>query len=269
MMISVNRQEWRGGAPCRTPSVHTHSVLVLATHGAATIHQRERFELGPGDAYLVPAGEPHRVLASRGAHGWGLGFHAAGEDPGETAALLDPFERVRAGASAVVRLPAGRQEHVLGLLRELQVETSRRGPGEAHEEIVQRSLLRLILAEIARASARVPAPPRLPSLVGDALRFIEQRCLGPLSLGDVAAAVHRSPAHVTTMLRRATGRSAVQWIIAGRMAEARRRLLHTDEQVEIIAERVGYADPTHFIRLFRRDHNATPAAWREEHRRAQ
>jgi AraC-like DNA-binding protein len=71
------------------------------------------------------------------------------------------------------------------------------------------------------------------------------------------------------MLRRATGRSAVQWIIAGRMAEARRRLLHTDEQVEIIAERVGYADPTHFIRLFRRDHNATPAAWREEHRRAQ
>jgi AraC-like DNA-binding protein len=54
----------------------------------------------------------------------------------------------------------------------------------------------------------------------------------------------------------------VAWIIAGRMAEARRRLLHSDESVEVIAERVGYADPTHFVRLFRREHGSTPAAWR-------
>ncbi len=44
--------------------------------------------------------------------------------------------------------------------------------------------------------------------------------------------------------------------------EARRRLLHSDERVDVIAERVGYADPTHFIRMFRREHGATPAAWR-------
>ena len=49
---------------------------------------------------------------------------------------------------------------------------------------------------------------------------------------------------------------------AGRMAEARRRLLHSDEHVDIIAERVGYADPTHFIRMFRRTHGATPGRWR-------
>jgi hypothetical protein len=35
-------------------------------------------------------------------------------------------------------------------------------------------------------------------------------------------------------------------------APGSRRLLHTDERVDIIAERIGYADPTHFIRLFRR-----------------
>ncbi len=34
----------------------------------------------------------------------------------------------------------------------------------------------------------------------------------------------------------------------------------------IVAERVGYADPTHFIRLFRRHHGATPAAWRQRER---
>jgi AraC-like DNA-binding protein len=50
------------------------------------------------------------------------------------------------------------------------------------------------------------------------------------------------------------------------MAEARRRLLHTEELIEIIAERVGYADVTHFIRMFRRHHDdLTPAAWRRAH----
>jgi len=54
----------------------------------------------------------------------------------------------------------------------------------------------------------------------------------------------------------------VQWIVSGRMAEARRLLLHSDEMVDVVAERVGYADATHFIRMFRREHGATPAAWR-------
>jgi AraC family transcriptional activator of pobA len=54
----------------------------------------------------------------------------------------------------------------------------------------------------------------------------------------------------------------VEWIIAARLAEARRLLLHGDEMVDVIAERVGYADATHFIRLVRREHGMTPAAWR-------
>ena len=53
--------------------------------------------------------------------------------------------------------------------------------------------------------------------------------------------------------------------ISSVVAEARRRLRSTDEIVEVIAERVGYADATHFIRLFRRAHGVTPAAWRTGH----
>lgn len=77
-----------------------------------------------------------------------------------------------------------------------------------------------------------------------------------------------NPAHVTTLVRRATGRPVQAWIIAGRLAEATRRLRHTDEIVDVIAERVGYADATHFIRLFRREHGITPAAWRSRQRSA-
>jgi AraC family transcriptional regulator, transcriptional activator of pobA len=136
-----------------------------------------------------------------------------------------------------------------------------------HGQVVQKSLLALVLAEVTRAASTAPSTSLQPSVVADALRYIERTCLQPISLSDVARALSKSPSHVTTALRQATGKSVVDWIIAGRLSEARNRLRHTDEMIEIIAERVGYADATHFIRLFRRAHGVTPAVWRDEQRR--
>ncbi len=219
--------------------------------------------LREGDVLLVPAGAPHRMLEARGMESWGLAFCVPCFAADGTASLLEPFERVREGASAVVQIPAARHAYLEGLFRELEsTGRERRGPTESLDA-VQRSLLTLILAEVDRASSSSGARQAAGgSVVTAALRFIERNCLGPLTLNDVAAAVGRTPTYVTTALTQATGRSAVQWIVSGRMAEARRLLLHSDEMIDVIAERVGYADATHFIRMFRREHGATPAAWR-------
>jgi AraC-like DNA-binding protein len=210
--------------------------------------------------FLIPAGEPHRRLDAHRPERWGLGFCVpcfAAEDAGS---LLEPFERVRAGAAAVVRIPSERHSFLENLFRELQGASDPRG--RAEPQAVQRSLLILILNEVRRAAGWESQARSPKSVVGDSLAFIERNCLRPLGLKEVASAVGRSPAYVTTALTRATGKSAVAWIIAGRMAEARRLLLHSDEMIDVVAERVGYADPTHFIRMFQRAHGTTPAAWR-------
>lgn len=229
------------------------------------MHQRERYDVQAGDVYLVPAGERHGLLRARAPESWGIRFFPACYAPSELGALLAPFERAASGASTVVHIPTSRQEYLVGLCAELHRETTRGGPA-AHVELTQKSLLALILTEVARASAVTSTAGLQPTLVGDALRFIERNCLLPLSLRDVAAAVNKSPSYVATTVKGATGKTVVEWIIAGRLAEARNRLLHTDERIDVIAERVGYADPTHFIRLFRRTHDATPAAWRARQR---
>lgn len=180
------------------------------------------------------------------------------------ATLLSPFERVRDGGAAVVHIPNERQQFLLGLFQELERLGGHSGPSHA-PETVRHSLLTLILNEVERAATPCDMGAMAgKSVVVDSLRFIERNCLRRLTLGDVARAVHRSPAYVTSSLTKATGRSAVEWIISGRMAEARRLLASSDELVEVIAERVGYADPTHFIRLFRRRHGATPSVWRAQ-----
>lgn len=249
---------------CR-PVVHDQMALGFLTAGSVVMQQRERFHLQPGDVFLVPAGVPHGTVAVRAPEAWGVRFCAACYATSELGPLFDPFERAASGASTVVHIPASRQEHLANLCAELQRETAR-GDLASHAELVQKSLLALILTEVARASSVTSIAGHHPTLVGDALRFIERNCLLPISLRDVAAAVRRSPSYVATTVKAATGKTVVEWIIAGRLSEACNRLLHTDEMVEIIAERVGYADPTHFIRMFRRVHNVTPGAWRARHR---
>lgn len=250
---------------CRGPVVHTYVALAVHTGGRVRVEHHGEHELGPGHLHLVPAGDAHRVLTASRPEMWGLAFCRTCLDPDRFGELLAPFDRVREGGSPVVELPAARQSHVLDLLRELEREQR----AAAAIPVVAESLLALVLAEILRAAgpARALEARRHPSLVARALTVIEARCLGPLSLDDVAAAVHRSPAHVATAVKRATGRTVVSWIVEGRLAEARRRLLETDEYVDVIAERVGYADPSHFVRLFRRHHGAPPAAWRARARR--
>lgn len=249
---------------CRAAGLatHTHAVLALYTAGEAVLDQRGRWRLTPGDVMLVPAGSAHRVEATEALEYWGVAFCAPCLIADGCAELLAPFERVRAGASPVVHIPEARRPFLVSLLRELE-ELTHTSP-RAVDAAVPRSVLTLVLHEVARATPPLArsAVAREGGVVADALRYIERNCLRPLTLREVARAVRRAPAYVTTALSRATGRSAVAWIVEGRMAEARRRLLQSDEHVDVIAERVGYADATHFIRMFRRMHGATPAAWR-------
>jgi len=249
--VVAARYAWRDAASHGpTPITHSYAALAFHTGGRSRVEMNGEWNVGEGDVLVVPAGAPHRMLEMRGLEAWWLSFRVpsfAAQGP-----LLEPFERVRDGAAAVVKIPAPRQEYLASLFRELE------SAGDDAREAVPTSLLRLILAGVERGSLGAPRGTGR-GVAFEALRFIERNCLRPLTLEAVAAAVRRSPTYVTTALTKATGRSAVQWIVSGRMAEARRLLLHSDARIEIVAERVGYADATHFIRMFRREHGVTPA----------
>lgn len=243
---------------------HDYVALAFYTGGSAKLlHQDQRLDVREGEAYLVPAGDSHGLVEARDRSAWGLRFRPATYAASDLEPLLEPLERVRSGASPVIPIPSSRQQHLAYLFAELRAQLTERARS-ADAAVVQKSLLGLILAEVKRAAVLSSTVERQTTIVGDALAFIERHCLEPISSRDVADAVHRSTAHVTTTLRKATGKSAGAWIIAGRMAEARNRLAHTDEPVDIVAERIGYADATHFIRLFRRTYGVTPAAFRNQ-----
>lgn len=126
----------------------------------------------------------------------------------------------------------------------------------------------LILVDVARLAEDVVGHLRRQErpILAEIFRFVEEHYAEPISLKDVAQAVNLSRGYLTTLVRRSTGRTVLEWIQERRMAEARRLLVETDDSVERIGARVGYGDPTYFARRFRGAHKVTPAAWRNANR---
>ncbi len=243
---------------------HTeHGLTYLADGWFRMVHGRP-ITVEAGCVTVVPAGVPHRPLEGRNAEFWLVGFCATCMRLDETQLLMSPFRRVRQGALPVVPIEPARRARLLGLLQDLEEECQRGAPDSPE---LARSLLLLVLGEVRRAMAGEQVSATRGTLVSDALEFIQRRCLEPISLRDVAAAVHRTPAHVTATVKKQTGYSVGAWITSGRVAEAARRLAHTDDSLDDITEHVGWQDKTHLIRQFRKAYGITPAAWRRERRR--
>jgi AraC family transcriptional regulator, transcriptional activator of pobA len=131
---------------------------------------------------------------------------------------------------------------------------------EGYEEAVLAHLT-LLLVGVSRLCADVAGDLRLADepLLAAVFERIEA---GAASLAEVARAVGLTPGHLTTVVRRRTGRTVGQWIAERRMVEARRLLAATDLTVAAIAERAGFGDPSYFVRSFRRAHGTTPLQWR-------
>jgi AraC-like DNA-binding protein len=126
------------------------------------------------------------------------------------------------------------------------------------------ALLTLLLVGLSRLAADVVGDLRLKdeTLLAEVFGFIEEHYHEPISLKDVAQAVSLSRGHLTTIVRRKTGRTVQEWITERRMAQARRLLVETDLSVEEVGRRVGYGESGYFVKSFRRAHGSTPLGWR-------
>lgn len=241
---------------------HGSHVLSYVVSGELQIEYGAVTDATAGCMGAIPAGVPHKAVGGEGDW-WFVEFCAPCHQLDEAHPLMRAFDRVRRGAVPIFPIASGRRRKVVRLFRELVEECQRREPESPH---LARSLLTMLLGETCRASPHVD-PPATNDLVVDALQFIQRRALEPISLSDVARAVHRSPTHVASVIKSETGHTVGEWIRSARVAEASSLLVHTNASLDSIAARVGWNDKTHFIRQFRRVQGTTPAKWRRAHRR--
>ena len=228
-----------------------------------------------GDVFVIAAGE---VINPRVAHtiasGFGLFFDpsAVGGDmqapwsSWRAHPLLLPFLHETPGGLLRLHVPPGRRRLWTATIAAIETELSTREEGYRQAAL---AYLTVLLVDVTRLAADVVSDLRRSNatLLAEVFDTIEQRFAEPsLSPSEVAKSVGMTPGHLTTLVRRRTGRALGDWITERRMAQARRLLTEADLPISEVARRVGLIDPGYFARVFRRTNAMTPRAWRQSTR---
>lgn len=131
----------------------------------------------------------------------------------------------------------------------------------------QRAHLALLVIELSRAIASeerfAAITLRRVDATVEALReLIEQRHRTTRRLADYAASLGMTADRLNEHCKRATGVTAGHLLRQRVLTEAKRQLLFTGLSASEIAYELGFADPTHFSRFFRRYAGLSPSDFR-------
>jgi AraC family transcriptional regulator len=234
--------------------VHQHDwpFLELALKGSWTeTVGREQRQFETDTLVYHPPGECHaNRMSARG----GRAFHVELSPRWVvrlTEARLDP-------ESPVVFREAATGEG----LRRLRAELHRRDEWSA---LAVEGLLHETFAAMGRRRAGNQRS-RAPHWLNRAVEELREEDTGPRSLSDLAASVGVSPSVFSRTFRQHLDCTPSDYLRRVRVERARALILGSDESLASIGLRVGFADQSHFTRVFRRVTGQTPNEVRHRYR---
>ena len=138
---------------------------------------------------------------------------------------------------------------------------------EGHR-LATRGLLALIAVEVARLAAsraRTGAVTLAPTdaTVEALRRLVEDNFRRERYIGFYAARLAMTPDRLNDHVKRAIGVTAGHLIRQRMLTEAKRQLVFTNQAITEVSYDLGFSDPSHFARFFRKNTGMTPQGFRE------
>jgi AraC family transcriptional regulator len=172
------------------------------------------------------------------------------------------------GGEQTVRLrdiSGAKDDMVSNLLTALRSELKATVPASATfvQGIAQSLAVHLVrsYADIAPEASRHVV--RLPAFkLRRAIEFMEENLAAAFDLEKVARAAGMSRFHFSRGFRTSMAQAPSQWFIRQRIARAQQLLRETDQSIIEIGMGVGYASPSHFAQIFRRETGVSPSDYR-------
>ncbi len=104
---------------------------------------------------------------------------------------------------------------------------------------------------------------KLPELADQVIVYIQEHYAENIMLESLAENLNYSVPHLSSLFKKRTGFSPIEYLIFTRIEKAEMMLVETDATVSEIAESVGYKDSYYFSRLFKKYKDVSPAKYRK------
>jgi AraC-like DNA-binding protein len=243
-----------------------------AGRGRVSVNGRA-FELGPGDALLLPWRHQIAYQADRLKPFLVSGIHVV---PAAEHGMREiPFGDVPHDGGSLPGMTEGR--HPLGAEPRFVKLEARPGLRELGEYVVaaflrtpldeseQRLHARMLIKEWALAVAREPKPSLTTS---SELRLLERYVRGHLSerlsVPTLARVMGVSPSSIHRLVTENLRTTPARWVRSLRIEEAQHRLPLARRALAELARDLGFCDEFHFSRVFKQETGESPSAWQKK-----
>ena len=95
--------------------------------------------------------------------------------------------------------------------------------------------------------------------------LVKNRFLVEKTVKYYASQLHITPNYLNEISKRESQKTAKQIILEHILQEAKNLLIYTNKDINEIAFYLGFDEPTHFIRFFKKSTQSTPSIYRKQH----
>jgi AraC-like DNA-binding protein/mannose-6-phosphate isomerase-like protein (cupin superfamily) len=216
-----------------------------------------RVEVEPNSLFILPAGEPHRYGADSTSP-WSIYWiHFAGT---KAKTFTEAFHS--SGPEAHRIIPQTR--HRIKVFDEMYGVLER---GYSSDNLgYANTCLWHYLGDLcfSVSSGRLQNNNAGIDLVEDSISFMNQNLHRPLSLQELAKHVHYSVSYFSSLFKKETGYSPIDYFIHLKMQKACQYLDLTTLNIYEIADTLGYTDSHYFSRLFHKIMGMSPTEYRSQ-----
>jgi AraC-like DNA-binding protein len=238
------------------PEGTSETILIYCTDGFGWCEMGgHRHSISEGWALLIPAETPHRYGADEEVPWSILWAHVAGTDVSDYLEALDV-----SAASPLAYVPDTR----------LIVEAFEEVFAHVHHGYTDDRLLG-VSTSLGRLFGHLKIHERSPDKKGrereerilQSIQYMRDHIDEPCDLEDLAEVAQFSPSHYSHLFKEQTNASPIQFFIRLKMQRACELLHTTTQTVQSIARQVGYSDPFHFSRMFKKVMGKSPTEYRK------
>ena len=104
-------------------------------------------------------------------------------------------------------------------------------------------------------------------IVNRCIEYIEKHFAEPVSMNQIAEAVHLSYGHISRVFRKITGMTMNEYLTMTRLKKAQYELRASRKSIREISEKCGFSHENYFSNLFKKRYGLSPLAYRRSHSR--